>query len=119
MNETKNYFIIISEPVREHCIQAIKTLPYGYEVVIRKKDKKRTNQQNKYYWGVVLETFSNETGFTKEELHHQFAAKFIGVNRFTVKDESGEDIELAIPKSTTELSTEAFNEYIDKIAGAG
>lgn len=113
MNETKNYFILTNEIVREHCIQAIKSLPYGYEVVIRKKDKKRTNQQNRLLWGPWYETLSDFTGSTKDELHDIFKVRILGVTKRVV-----EGVELTEPKSTTDLTTEEFTEFMDRVCGA-
>ncbi len=110
MIETNNYFIIISEPVRDHCIDAIKSLPYGYEVVIRKKDKKRTNRQNRFYFGPVLECFSSWMGDTKDNLHKLFKVKFLGVEKTIV-----DGVELTEPKSSVDLTVEEFGEFLDKV----
>ncbi len=80
MIETKNYFNLINEGVRGNCMKAIQALPLGYEVVIRKADKKRTNQQNRLMWGPWFETLAAFTGSTKEELHDIFKVRLLGVN---------------------------------------
>ena len=41
----------------------------GYELVIRKRRKHRSREQNNYYWGVVLSIFSDHWGYTKDECH--------------------------------------------------
>lgn len=110
MIETKNYFNLISEQVRNNCINTVKSLPLGYEVVIRKADKKRTNQQNRLMWGPWFETLAAFTGSTKEELHDIFKVRFLGVKKRVV-----DGVELIEPKSTTELSKEEFSDYMAKI----
>lgn len=111
MNETKNYFILTNEIVREHCIQAIKSLPYGYEVVIRKKAKQRTTRQNRFYFGPVLECFSNWMGDTKDNLHKLFKVKFLGVEKTIV-----DGVELVEPKSSADLTVEEFGLFLDKVS---
>ncbi len=68
--------------------------------------KPRSLPQNSYYWGVVLATFAEHLGYLPDELHRAMAGKFLVKN-------PGEKIE--VTKSTTELSTVEFNEYIEKI----
>jgi hypothetical protein len=70
---------------------------------------RRSNQQNRYLWGCVYEVLSTETGHTAEEIHailkHQFLPrKFITVGKH----------EHELTKSTTELTTDEFNLYLER-----
>jgi hypothetical protein len=75
------------------------------EVTISRKKVNRSNEQNRYYWGVVLNLIEEETGQNSHELHEIFR------NNFLDYEENG----LKRSKSTTELTTIEFMEYLTKI----
>lgn len=81
----------------------------GNEVEINKSTKSRTSQQNRYYWGVVLKIVSQETGFTPEEAHEVYKKKFLTYQ----KAHKGKLYDFT--KSTTDLKTSEFGEYLDKV----
>ena len=75
----------------------------------------RSQQQSRFYWGVVLATLSEHTGYRPEELHELMKAKF---NTRTVSeaDEAGDIVDVEEwSGSTTALSTPAFSRYVDAI----
>ena len=39
--------------------------------------KKRSNGQNNYYWGVIIEISRNYFGYTSEEMHEAFKWQFL------------------------------------------
>ena len=88
-----------------------------YELILRVKKKMRSNPQNSYYWGVVVPiVFSalRDLGFneikSKEDAHEIIKLRFLKV---TINNESGEYIETF--KSTSELSTSEFMDFITEI----
>ncbi len=76
------------------------------ELVLRHIRTPRSDQQNKYYWGVVVEILSNELGYSKDDLHYALREKFLNI---FAKDT------LRIPKSTTDLSTVEFEVYMTDV----
>lgn len=77
---------------------------------------KRSDQQNRYYFGIVVPLVQNGirdlgTELTKEETHEFLKAKF-NYSEVSNKD-TGEYIQ--VPRSTTLLNKEAFSDYIAKI----
>ena len=80
-------------------------------VKIEKYRKKRSLNENRYYHGVVLRYISEATGFTGEEAHE------VCKNRFLVykKADKLNGEEFSVTKSTTELNTLEFEEYLEKI----
>jgi len=60
----------------------------------------RSNPQNKYYFGVVVDMISEETGNEPEETHELLKLKFL--------KPMGK-------ANTTQLDTREFNLYIEKI----
>ena len=71
---------------------------------------RRSNKQNDYYWGVVLRLISYESGYTSEQAHELFRKAFLKSDEVSMGNIHNE-----VPRSTTELSTNEFNEYIEKI----
>jgi hypothetical protein len=85
------------------------------EVSIAKKKKSRSNEQNKYYWSCVvpiLRNHLNELGnkFSVEQTHDLLKFKFL---KEAVRVNDDEFIDRI--KSTTELSTTEFMEFILEI----
>ena len=72
------------------------------------KSPRRTEQQNRYYWGVYLPLIAKETGENDlPALHELFKSEFLTTE---VRRVLGKDVRLS--KSTTELSVGEFCEYI-------
>jgi len=76
--------------------------------------KQRSNPQNKYYWGCVVQILSDELGYTPEEVHEILKDKFLGV-RVPLKNPKGLEIFGWIKKSTTTMDTKEWEEYMTKI----
>jgi hypothetical protein len=85
-------------------------------ITVSKKFKRRSVNQNSYYWGVVVTEIRdrlNELGHnvTLDLTHEMLKARF-NIQE-SVNESTGEVFKF--PKSTTEMNTEEFCEYIDKI----
>jgi hypothetical protein len=79
-------------------------------VEIKEKKRERTLKQNNYLWGVVYPLISSSTGHDSEELHDAFKKMFLG-RKFI---EVGET-ELEVTKTSTNLSTAEFNEFVERV----
>lgn len=78
------------------------------DITVRKHSSKRSNQQNKYYWGVVVNILGNHFGYDPEEMHEELKYLFNSIHsRIDPKREIG--------SSTTKLSTEEFVDYTERI----
>lgn len=94
--------------------QAIKSFE-GKEItlVIKRATKQRSNNQNAYYWGVIIpvsqQAVLDQWGevWNKDKTHEFFKSKFCIDEK--VNKETGELVN--IPKSTTELTTTEMEEY--------
>ena len=83
------------------------------DIVIRKHKEKRTNEQNKYYWGVVIPILADYFGHDNaEDMHEDLKLKF---NPAESKIDQGK----IIGGTTTKLSTVDFysaeDSYIERI----
>jgi hypothetical protein len=91
----------------------------GQEVIltIQKAKKRRSNPQNSFYHGVVIPIMQQclkDAGYlmTNESVHEMLKLRFLKES-ILVNEETGEYLERI--KSTTELSTTDFIEYIMEI----
>lgn len=75
--------------------------------------KGRSNNQNRYYRGVVVKIISEHTGFTPEEVHELLKYRFLRTYE-TLSTKNG-DKEFERTKSTTELTTSAFEIFMSDV----
>lgn len=70
-----------------------------------KKKKRRSDNQNAYYWGVVVKMLGDHLGMTPEEVHDALKWKFLR------KSVSGLDT----TRSTASLTTTNFEDYLQAV----
>jgi len=75
------------------------------ELTIGKPAKKRSGQENRYYWGVVIKILSEYTGYSDDEMHDALRMMFL-------IDRSGK---LPILRSTASLTVAEFEDYMSKV----
>ncbi len=66
------------------------------ELVLRERQVTRSDQQNRYYHGVVIKILSDHLGYEPEEMHE------------TLKKHFNVD-------STSKLKTKEFKDYVDRV----
>lgn len=86
------------------------------EVTIRRKRKHRSDPQNRYYWGVVVEMIRagmKDMGdeLTPDQVHEFLKWRFLRAQRI---DETTGEILYEYAGSTTKLGTIQFSEYVEK-----
>lgn len=91
----------VCSKIRQHVIEGA-----AYILDIKKAKNKRSLNQNRYYWSVVVGLVAEHTGYTSQEAHQELAAMFLSYTH-----ENGK----RFVKSTTELNTLEFEKYLDKI----
>lgn len=74
------------------------------KITIEKYVQKRSNPQNNYYFGVVVDMIVKETGSDKDTVHAELKKMFLLIK----------DGKIPIVGSTKKLSTIDFNEYINQ-----
>ena len=81
------------------------------EVIVKPYKANRSDNQNRYYWGVVVPMIADETGYTKDEMHEILRGLFLGdtVNVY------GKEVKIS--RSTASLKTSEFEEYLEKCRG--
>lgn len=75
------------------------------QIVVGKIKKQRSNNENRYYWGVVVKLLSEMTGYTDDEMHDALRMLFLL------------DRDKTIPtlRSTASLTTVEFENYMTNI----
>lgn len=96
---------------KDQVIDAIQELDEqnSYDVKVSKKRWNRSISQNNLYW-LWLTCIEQETGQDQSSLHEFFKAKFLGFEEIDVFDH-----EVVRVRSTANLDTSQFKEYLDKI----
>ena len=92
------------------------------EVTIQRKKKHRSDPQNRYYWGVVVEMIRagmKDMGdaVTTEQVHEFLKWRFLRVQKI---DENTGEVLYEYAGNTRKLGTIAFSEYVEhccKFAG--
>lgn len=77
------------------------------ELVLRKRRSKRSDKQNRAYFGIVVAMMAEHCGYTTEEMHEALAWKFLGC--------TDEGDPLPRRRSTADLNTVEMEEYQAKI----
>jgi hypothetical protein len=85
-------------------------------LIITAEEKKRNEQQNRFYWGAVLRSISEQAWvaghqFDKDTWHEYFARLYGVCEDVTLPD--GEVITRR--KSTTTMTVAEFSEYLDQV----
>ena len=95
----------------------------GSEIDLRlsKHRNVRSISQNAYYWAVVIPLLAEHCGYEDEEMHEALKWRFLQ----THADQSGEFevksswVRLPTVRSTTDLDTAEFTEYIEQCRRLG
>lgn len=81
----------------------------GKSVEIKPLANSRSSQQNRYMWGVVYKIIGDDLGMIPEEVHEIYKKKYLSYE----KEVKGK--RYTFIKSTTDLNTLEFGEYLDKV----
>lgn len=104
-------FIIKNNQVLENCIKDIQEIKIedNMQVEIKPYVAKRSLDANNLYWQ-WLETISEYTGYTKDEMHDVMRARYL-----PLKFREVDGLKLTELTSTTTLNTKQFSDYMREI----
>lgn len=88
--------------------------PFCKKYINLREEKIRSLPQSKYYWGVCIKILSDELGYTDEEIHEVCKSMFLK-DVIHLKTKGGGLKEVVIVKSTRDLTTIEFEDYLSKI----
>jgi hypothetical protein len=81
------------------------------EHILRKSRETRSDRQNRYYWGVVVELLAAHCGYTPEEMHDALKIKFLSPDGVVYEDGFG----LIKVSSSARLKVNEFIQYTNDI----
>ena len=85
-----------------------------YVVRIERKHAHRSQQQNRFWWGVCVDLVSEHTGYSPDEVH-ELAKQMFLPKKLAVADGNGEGVgEFVLGGSTAKLNTLEFGEFIER-----
>lgn len=90
---------------RESFEKYVANLSGDVQVIVRRPRKPRSDQENRYYWAVIIKILSEETGYFAQEIHEALKIKFLQI----------EGARFPVAKSTSDLSTSEAEDYYSKI----
>lgn len=71
------------------------------QVTVERKKKPRSDRQNAYYWGVMIDILAKHFGYTPDEMHESLKWQFLRVP----------DAPIPLVKSSAKLTTVEFEDY--------
>lgn len=77
------------------------------ELVVRRKRAKRSNEANRYYWGIVIPLIAEELGYDKDDCHEVLAMHFLRIENCPVTGAPRR-------KRTPDCDSAEFAEYVEK-----
>ncbi len=90
---------------RQDCINHLNTLLIDWLYSVNKVFNNRSNQQNKYYFWVVIDLLRNHIWETSDDMHEILKYKFL-------KDKTWEHFKI---RDTKSLTTKEFEDYLTNI----
>lgn len=75
------------------------------DVILKKHKDKRSNPQNRFYWGCVVALLAEHCGYESEEMHDALKQKFLAAHT---------DSALPTVRSSAKLNTAEFSEYVEQ-----
>jgi hypothetical protein len=108
---------LLNRPLFNDLLQTLRNGPY--ELSLTRLRAIRSQQANRYWWGVVVHLFSDHTGYTPEEIHEWAKAKFIPKRLALLNGNGDVEDEYVIGGSTRKLTTVEFAEFVDEVRKFG
>jgi hypothetical protein len=107
--------IISNSRVQAYEVKRLQNFCAGLEgeevqVTIEKFRRIRSDEQNRYYWGVVIKIACRETGWTKSEMHDYL--KYTLLTETLVLEKEGKMYEVKSYDTTTNKKTTEFENYL-------
>ena len=101
--QVKNGKLLLNK--RDILDEYLKSLDGDVELIVRKKQKQRSNPQNAYFHGVVIKILSDELGYFPNETKDALKAMFLTTG----------DKPLKRVRSTSDLTTVEMEDFLSKI----
>jgi hypothetical protein len=85
-------------------------------ITVQAWTQRRSIAANNYYFGVLVEAFSEYTGYTKDECHAMLKQMFAIERKFVCNEATGEIIrEVEVPLLTRGMDKKRFAQYVTDV----
>lgn len=85
------------------------------QITVERKYANRSTRQNSWYWAAVVGLVAEHTGYSPDEIHEIYKAKFLP-KKLAFADQNGEvKGEFVLGGTTTTLDTVQFSEFCEAI----
>lgn len=108
---------LVNRPLFHDLLRTLRNGPY--ELSLTRLRAIRSQQANRYWWGVVVHLFSEHTGYTPEEIHEWAKAKFIPKRLALLNGNGDVEDEYVIGGSTRKMTTTEFADFVDTVRQFG
>lgn len=98
---------------KQALVSYLQTWKGKFYITISKIKKPRSEPENRYYWGVIIEILADYIGDRPDVIHEWLKSLFLKVIEY--KETKGKTLRLERIKSTTELSTVEAERYYEEI----
>lgn len=93
--------------------RAMKGFPDGRVLIrVEKWKNRRSNGQNRFWWGTVVKLFADHCGEHPDDMHEILKLQLLPKQVVTIDPETGEEKTVTIGRSTANLSTQDFKDLI-------
>ncbi len=109
-------------PDRAHFLQGVGRLKDGaYEMTIAPLQDTRSDEANRYYFGVVIEHMHQacDRQHTPDEIHDDMCDRFLKYRLVQVNHRTGDVVERVVAGRTSRLSVSAFYDFVEKVRAFG
>ena len=106
-------YIIKNSQDKQILFNYLKDLGKDYIVNVKKQRNNRSNMQNNYYWGCIVQPLSEELGYFPDEMHDTLKVKF--ASEWQSIEINERQIGLQKVNSTANMNTKDFEIYADQI----
>lgn len=86
-----------------------------YELYVQRLRAARSQQANRYYWGVVIKALCDHTGYTPDELHEVLKQKFLPKSLALLDGNGDVKGEFVMGGSTAKLKVDEFHAYLEQV----
>ena len=100
-----------SQQDKAKLFNVLKSLSGKHSISIEKFRDGRSTNQNRYYWGIIVNGLASEFGYFRDEIHQLLRQKFLSYTRENPKTGTTEHF----VRSTTDLTTDEMEEYLESI----
>lgn len=84
-------------------------------VTVEPAEARRSNQANRYLWGVIYKEIERYTEQSKEDIHDEMCARFTTETISYVNPTTGEMVETEVTRRTSGMTVARFHKFVEDV----